>query len=146
MKQTSEGGSVIDCVVGECDGGGLWPTVMNLNKQAKLFSNDFRPVFRTHPSMRAYERLKAPVQYHTNDEGQFKFAFKHHFTSAEPVFFAFTFPFGYHDNENMMKAVDARFEDPKHGPKLKEHVHYRREVLGRSLVGVGQQVDPSVDP
>jgi hypothetical protein len=43
-------------------------TVMNLNKQAKLFSHDFRPVFRVHPSMKKYDRLKAPVV------GLYKFA------------------------------------------------------------------------
>lgn len=117
------------------EGESLTFTVMNLNKQSKLFSNDFRPVFRAHPSMKAYDRLKMPVQYHTNDEGQFKFTFKHHFTSSEPVFFAFTFPFGYHDNEHMLRAIDARFADPERGPKLQEQVYYRREVLARSLEG-----------
>ena len=122
------------------EGESLTFTVMNLNKQAKLFSNDFRPVFRAHPSMRGYDRLRMPVQSHTTDEGQFKFTFKHHFISSEPVFFAFTFPFGYHDNENMLRAIDARFADHETpsadaGPKLEERVYYRREVLARSLEG-----------
>lgn len=122
-------------LTGCADGDTVTFAVMNLNKQAKLFSNDFRPVYRAHPSMRCYDRLKQPMQYHTNDEGQFKFTFKHHFTSSEPVYFAFTFPFGYHDNLRMLKAIDARFEDAKLGPKLREQVHYRREVLANSLEG-----------
>jgi murein tripeptide amidase MpaA len=76
------------------------------------------------------------VQYHTTDEGQFKFTFKHVFTSSEPVFFAFTFPFGYHDNERMLNAIDARFAGADaESSKLREEVYYRREVLARSLEG-----------
>lgn len=122
-------------VTGCAEGETLTFAFMNLNKQGKLFGNDFRPVFRAHPSMKAYDRLRMPVQYHTTDEGQFKFSFKHHFTSAEPVYFAFTFPFGFHDTERMLRAIDARFADPQHGPKLMRHVYYRREVLARSLEG-----------
>jgi hypothetical protein len=40
-------------VVGAKEGETLSFSVMNLNRQSKLFSNDFRPVFRAHPSMKA---------------------------------------------------------------------------------------------
>jgi hypothetical protein len=56
------------------------------------------------------------------DEGQFKFTFRHLFTSSEPVYFAFTFPFGFHENEAMLDAIDARF-NPAEGAAAEKAKH-----------------------
>ena len=115
-------------------------TIMNLNKQGKLFNNGFRPVYRTHPAMKAYERVTEPCKTHVTDDGAFKVTFKHRFEKdltapGEKVFFAFTYPFGAYDCEAMLDAIDARFEDPTHGEALREVITYGRETLATSLDG-----------
>ncbi|KAK3261003.1 hypothetical protein CYMTET_30071, partial [Cymbomonas tetramitiformis] len=76
-------------------------TMKNLNKQSKLYSNDFRPVFRSSPSMNRWERSQQQVVYNTTDEGNFEIRFKHKFTEAtdKEVFFAFCYPFSCTENE-----------------------------------------------
>ena len=134
--------SVEGCDVGET----LTFTFVDYNKQKTLFSNDFRPVYRVHGSMRSYQRVKFPVTSHLRDDGQFRFSFKHRFASSCPAYFAFSFPFGYHDAVAMLDNVDARFADPTHGPPLRERVWWTRETLARSVEGRSVEMVTVTDP
>ena len=134
--------SVEGCDVGET----LTFTFVDYNKQKTLFSNDFRPVYRVHGSMRSYQRVKFPVTSHLRDDGQFRFSFKHRFASSRPAYFAFSFPFGYHDAVAMLDNVDARFADPTHGPPLRERVWWTRETLARSVEGRSVEMVTVTDP
>lgn len=48
-------------VVGHKAGDYFIFNVMNMNKQAKLYQNDFRPLFRTFSSMHDWERIRCAV-------------------------------------------------------------------------------------
>ena len=66
----------------------------------------------------------------------FRWSFKHRFDtdpSQGATYFAFTHPFGYHDNERMLRRVDARFAE--RGLASVSSVLYRRDRLATSLEG-----------
>ncbi|KAF5825833.1 hypothetical protein DUNSADRAFT_6610 [Dunaliella salina] len=71
--------------------------IMNINKQGKLFGQDYRPWF-WRASMAEWQPVNSKVIYKREDEDfQLRFSFK--FESAEEVFFAFAIPFSYRENQ-----------------------------------------------
>ena len=107
-------------------------TVMNYVKQGKIFQHDYRPVYRQHPSGAKYARCNQSVTHWKTDHGQFRWTFRHNIETAEPTYFAFTFPFSHGDCVATLDAIDARFASDL---SLRERVYVRRQTLARSLEG-----------
>eukprot|EP00873_Tetraselmis_striata_P009384 jgi/Tetstr1/429648/TSEL_019545.t1 len=122
--QTSHRSWFYFSVSGHKPGDHLVFNVMNLNKQAKLFQNDFRPVFRTFATEGDdWERIRFPCSYQTVD-GDFQLRFRHKFDSAEETFFAYTYPNSYEDVQAMLERIgecfDVSLEDKLGGLGLAE--------------------------
>ena len=105
---------------------------MNYVKQGKIFQHDYRPVCRQHPSGRGYARCNQSVAHWKTETGQFRWTFRHRVETAEPIYFAFTFPFSHGDCASMLDAIDAKFRAE---PDLKRQVYVARQTLARSLEG-----------
>ena len=86
-----------------------------------------------------YKRIPQPVTARASKSGQFKVSFRHEFTSNisnSCVFFALTFPWGYHDTLSMLDNIDDRFaESGERGLELNKHIRYERKVLTKSCEG-----------
>ena len=119
-------------IEGHSPGETLSFTVMNYVKQGKIFQHDYRPVYRQHPSGAKYARCNQSVTHWKTDQGQFRWTFRHKIETAEPTYFAFTFPFSHGDCVATLDAIDARFASDL---SLRERVYVRRQTLARSLEG-----------
>ncbi|QDZ19156.1 putative zinc carboxypeptidase [Chloropicon primus] len=101
--------------------------VVNMNKQAKLYSFDMRPAFYTPGVSGQWEPTLEAVKHEMVASG-FKLSFTHRFTSAKETFFAFCIPFSYTDNERLMSIVE------KHAG-ARDDLYFCREALGFSKHG-----------
>lgn len=84
---------------------------MNLNKQAKLFSQGMHPVVK-HGSNAKWERMKEKPSFYLTDEN-FILSFYHrtHENIEDNLtFYAFTFPFTYTEQIETLESYDKRFE------------------------------------
>lgn len=85
--------------------------VMNLNKQAKLFSQGMHPVVK-HGSNAKWERMKEKPSFYPTEEN-FILSFYHrtHENIEDNLtFYAFTFPFTYTEQIEMLENFDKKFE------------------------------------
>lgn len=85
--------------------------VMNLNKQAKLFSQGMNIVVK-HGSNGKWERMKEKPTFYLTDEN-FILSFNHRTTENiedNLTFFAFTFPFTYTELMETLESYDIRHE------------------------------------
>ena len=101
--------------------------VVNMNKQAKLFSFDMRPVYFVPGVSAEWEVLQNSVRYQ-HSKGGFRISFNHKFLSAEETFFAFCIPFSYTDNQTLMDNVEQH-------AMAREDLYFCRETLGTSKCG-----------
>lgn len=101
--------------------------VVNMNKQAKLYSFDMRPVFFTPGASEKWAPTLEPVRCQKVNSG-FKISFIHRFGSEKETFFAFCIPFSYTDNERLMATVEGHV-------KFREDLYFCRESLGFSKHG-----------
>jgi len=121
-------------VSGGKEGDLLAMNVMNLNRQSKLYTNDFRPVFREHPSMSEWQRVRQPAQSRNVDGGDFRIRFKHRIesSSCQEILFAFCIPFSLTENAALISRVEARLAADA---RMRAEVYYHREVLALSRQG-----------
>ncbi|XP_053688151.1 uncharacterized protein LOC128737518 isoform X2 [Sabethes cyaneus] len=83
--------------------------VMNLNKQAKLFSQGMHPVMKVGPGGR-WERIKDKPSYAvTNDVFFISFLHRAPESFETKTYYAFTFPFSYNDLLEQLGNFDKRF-------------------------------------
>uniref|UniRef100_A0A2M4CGD8 Putative peptidase m14-like domain of atp/gtp binding protein n=1 Tax=Anopheles darlingi TaxID=43151 RepID=A0A2M4CGD8_ANODA len=85
--------------------------VMNLNKQAKLFSQGMHPVTKVGPNGR-WERIKDKPSYSiTNDVFYISFLHKAPEIGSEQtkIYYAFTFPFTYTELLDQLATFDRKF-------------------------------------
>lgn len=85
--------------------------VMNLNKQAKLFSQGMNIVIK-HGSNGKWERMKEKPTFYVTDEN-FILSFNHRTTENiedNLTFYAFTFPFTYTELMETLESYDMRHE------------------------------------
>ena len=99
-------------VSGALEGETLSFSVMNLNKQGKLYSHGFRPVCKVAGSRRPWARLKLPVNFTSDAEkGVGVLKFRHRFGAAgEEVLFAFAVPWTTRDAAGCLDAAMAALE------------------------------------
>lgn len=81
--------------------------VMNLNKQGRLYSQDYRPVFWC-ASMAEWQPLRLKVTYRREGD-DFQLRFCHRFDSDEETFFAFAIPFSYSQTQDMLERLDQAY-------------------------------------
>lgn len=85
--------------------------VMNLNKQAKLFSQGMHPVIKN-GSNGKWERMKEKPSFYLTEEN-FILSFYHrtHENIEDNLtFYAFTFPFTYTEQQDALENYDKKFE------------------------------------
>lgn len=79
-------------------------TIMNMNKQAALYTDDYRVWWRAHPSALAFKRTANRVSYKKGEQSTLRFS--HKFESAEVTYFAFCVPWSYADNSAWLRRID----------------------------------------
>lgn len=85
--------------------------VMNLNKQAKLFSQGMHPVVK-HGSNGKWERVKDKPLFNVTDENFIMSFFHRTHENAEDIltFYAFTFPYTYTEQMTALDGYGHKFE------------------------------------
>ncbi|KAG7262253.1 hypothetical protein CRUP_016013 [Coryphaenoides rupestris] len=106
-------------------------TVMNMNKQSKLYSQGMAPLVRTTPGKARWERMV---------ENQFTLSFTHRLSEVRgaTTFFSFCFPFSYGESQDMLQQLDQSYPNANllhPGSSSPESVYYHRELLCHSLDG-----------
>lgn len=83
-------------------------TVMNLNKQAKLFSQGMAPVFKIQGKT-SWERIRDPPSY-TTLENNFSLSFKFRMTEDPhcQLYFAFTYPYTYKELQTDLSRLEKK--------------------------------------
>lgn len=107
--------------------------VVDLNKQAKLFNMEMRPVVCCPAAGVRWQRVKSKPHFGPTGEG-FHVAFRHRFETEDEHFFAFCFPHSYRDCQAFLDRMAA------HAAASTSTIHFRREVLGRSRQGRNLEV------
>ncbi|CAD5115783.1 DgyrCDS4726 [Dimorphilus gyrociliatus] len=101
-------------------------TIMNLNKQGKLFAQGHAPLVK---SGKKWERIRDRPTWQSVDN-DFRLTFTHRFLNTAPtVYFAFCYPFSYLECQEMLESLDDRFREDN-------EIYYHRELLCRSIDGL----------
>ena len=113
-------------------------TVMNMNKQSKLFSQGMAPVFMI-PGLTAWDRIRDQPTFSTN-ENNFSMSFKFR-NLEEPsyqVFFAFTYPYSYKELQSSLAKLEKKHSSTHLSWETLQSVpdsgvYFHRELAARSL-------------
>ncbi|CAL8393669.1 unnamed protein product [Gadus morhua 'NCC'] len=113
-------------------------TMMNMNKQNKLYSQGMAPLVRTVPGKTRWERVRDRPTFEMV-ESQFTLSFTHRLseTRGASTFFSFCFPFSYSESQDMLQQLDQSYPNNAvlHPGSPPESVYYHRELLCHSLDG-----------
>ena len=103
--------------------------IKNMNRQAQLYNKGLRPVYRTIPSEKGWARVPGSTSWCKGQYGlEVKFDHVFHTKPGQKVYFAFTYPYSYHDIQEKLTKIEKKIENPDF-----EHIYYHRELLGRSI-------------
>ncbi|RHY34318.1 hypothetical protein DYB32_001293, partial [Aphanomyces invadans] len=117
--------------------------VVNLIKHSALYDHDMRPVVRSLPSQKKWERLT----YQVLKDGQFSIRFTLPVAKGgDTQFVAFCYPYSYTDLQRQLRRLDADFSTFDHDMKksaaarsryrtTSQPIYYHRETLVHSLDG-----------
>jgi len=114
-------------------------TMMNLNKQSKLFSQGMIPVFMLTPGKHQWERLRDKPTYRTEENNfSMSFRFRNLEDTTNIVYFAFTYPYTYKELQTSLVKLDKKFgnrgasyEDLSARPD--HSIYFHKETVIRSL-------------
>ncbi|CAH8619659.1 unnamed protein product [Dicrocoelium dendriticum] len=139
-------------------------TVMNMNKQSKLYSQGYCPFYRvvhSTPSQSRWQRIRDKPAWDYVD-GQFILSFVHRFMDprGSTTYFAFCFPWTYSETQKQLSQIEGLFgnqkvpplttqEDDITGPTIcsrsmldessvaamQQQIYFHRELLCYSLEG-----------
>ncbi|KAM6954173.1 cytosolic carboxypeptidase-like protein 5 [Aplochiton taeniatus] len=113
-------------------------TVMNMNKQSKLYVQGMAPLVRTLPGKTRWERIRDRPTFEMVDN-QFLLSFTHRLSDVRgaTTYFSFCFPFSYSECQEMLQQLDQRYPsvDSLSPSSARDSVYYHREELCRSLDG-----------
>ncbi|KAF5276856.1 hypothetical protein FQA39_LY06407 [Lamprigera yunnana] len=108
--------------------------LVDLNRQAKMYSQGMAPVYRIIPGKLNWERIKDKPSYQvTNSIFILTFKYKTPDNTDSIVYFAFTYPYSYLELMNMLINIDNRFLSKE--VMSKNDIYYVREVVCFSLEG-----------
>ena len=113
-------------------------TVMNMNKQSKLFSQGMTPVFMI-PGLTSWDRIRDQPTFSTN-ENNFSMSFKFR-NLEEPsyqVLFAFTYPYSYKEQQTSLARLERKHSSAHLSWETLQSlpqsaVYFHRELAVRSL-------------
>lgn len=109
--------------------------VIDINKQAKMYSQGMAPVFKIVPGKPIWERIRDKPTYSTSTDNVFSLSFKYK-TPDNPdaiIYFAFTYPYSYIDLQQSLRLIDEKY---LHAPALsKDDIYYVRECVCKSVEG-----------
>eukprot|EP01006_Ploeotia_vitrea_P025961 TRINITY_DN58927_c0_g3_i1.p1 TRINITY_DN58927_c0_g3~~TRINITY_DN58927_c0_g3_i1.p1 ORF type:complete len:728 (+),score=33.06 TRINITY_DN58927_c0_g3_i1:68-2251(+) len=113
--------------------------LLNLNAQAKLYSQDMRPVVCSHPSAPQWVRIPGRIAHHCpKSTTQLKLTFNHTFEhDNNEVFFAFTYPYSYKELQEHLanwETVHGSAHLTRQNPQPQD-VYFVRETLLYTLEG-----------
>jgi hypothetical protein len=114
---------------------------MNLNKQAKLFSQGMHPVTRHGPNGK-WERIKDKPTFIITEES-FILSFCHRTgenVEDNLIFYAFTFPYTYTEHLQMLDSYDR-----KHGKSLEDINSIVRELRAPNKEKIVIDIQPTVN-
>ncbi|CAG5095721.1 Oidioi.mRNA.OKI2018_I69.XSR.g14306.t2.cds [Oikopleura dioica] len=115
--------------------------MMNLNRHQKLYNQGMAPVFMVHQQgtempniMLEPERWNrvCSVFSHTSD-GVFLMSFWHTFTTAEDVYFSFSYPCSVEDTTKWIDKLEKKHRFPEEHSS--SDIYFHREILCRSIDG-----------
>lgn len=88
--------------------------IMNMNKQAKLFSQGMHPVIR-YGNYGKWERMKEKPSFYVTDENFVLSIIHRTFENVEDnlTFYAFTFPYTYTEQLEALENYDKKYEKPE---------------------------------
>lgn len=100
-----------------------------MNRQARLYSLGLRPVYRVIPRGKCWLRVQGPTSWNKGNAG-LEVNFQHTFNSSseERVYFAFTYPFSYHDIQEKTSKIEEKVRDESYN-----YIYFHRELLGYSV-------------
>jgi len=114
-------------------------TMMNLNKQSKLFSQGMSPVFMLTPGKHQWERLRDKPTYQTEENSfNMSFRFRTLEDTSNVVYFAFTYPYTYKELQaNLAKLYKKHGNGSSPFDQLavlpETSIYYHQETVIRSL-------------
>ncbi|KAL3280285.1 hypothetical protein HHI36_017776 [Cryptolaemus montrouzieri] len=106
--------------------------IVDLNKQAKMYSQGMCPVYKVVPSRMGWDRIRDKPTYNNEDEiFTLSFRYRTPENSQAITYFAFTYPFSYSDIQKMLSNIDAKFATT---PLVdNDDIYYVRECVCHSL-------------
>lgn len=113
-------------------------TMMNLNKQAKLFSQGMAPVYMPHGKSQ-WDRIRDPPTYETLETGfQMSFKFRVPDDNHGVTYFAFTYPYMYKELQLNLDKMHRRYSNGHRSfdelSTLPETtIYFHKETVIRSL-------------
>ncbi|CAM9231244.1 unnamed protein product, partial [Lampetra fluviatilis] len=114
-------------------------TVVNMNRQSRLYAQGATPLVRTVPGRTRWEPLTHRPTFQV-DNGEFTLTFHHRLVDAagSTTYFAFCYPYSYEQNQRHLQLLDQRFSDARNltPDSPPDSVFYQRELLVRSLCGL----------
>ena len=103
-------------------------TIMNMNKQAALYTDDYRVWWRAHPSCTSFRRTAARVQYKKGEQSTLRFS--HKFESAELTLFAFCVPWSCADNSLWLRRIEQHLSPSAALQGILEQTRTRQSASG----------------
>jgi len=100
-------------------------TVKNMNFQGKLFNEGLLPVYRT-KTQSSWKKVEAKGFSIQKSEKGLEVTFTHTFGPHDvEVFFAFTYPWSYEEDQNLIDQYEREFKDDS-------SIYFKRELLAFS--------------
>ncbi|ESO03726.1 hypothetical protein HELRODRAFT_191938 [Helobdella robusta] len=114
--------------------------IMNLNKQGKLYSQGYTPMFKVkcfNTKVEKWERVKDKISYETVGS-ELILTFHHFFSEVEAItYFAFSYPWSYTDCQAKLEAFDIKLLPLDYTFIMRSNmIYYHRELLVHSLDGL----------
>jgi len=112
-------------------------TLMNLNKQSKLFTQGMSPVYKIVPSTKAkWNRIRERTTHEMID-GEFQLTFVHTFSDVykrNQIYFAFTYPYAYEECQQNLQELECLHSG--NGLVNPCGIYFHRDILCNSNDGL----------
>ncbi|GLV44189.1 uncharacterized protein CBL_12515 [Carabus blaptoides fortunei] len=107
--------------------------LVDLNRQAKMYSQGMAPVYKMIPGRPNWERIRDKPTYIVTDNVfilSFKFRMPENIDTM--IYFAFTYPYSYSELQTSLISMDNRFLTRPSSPSF-DDIYYVRECVCKSL-------------
>jgi len=100
-------------------------TIKNMNFQMKLYNEGLLPVYKT-SSNPVWKKIEAKTLSFSKQEKGLEVSFRYHFNpNDEEVFFAFTYPWSYTEDQELINQYEREYKDDS-------EIYFNRELLAYS--------------